>query len=163
MRGIVILEVLRQIEEELGRRIPVMNFFDLVVGTRSVVSCKMQPMKKMVSSDCSTGGILAIGLGIKNWSVKQSTELFTNLVNEAFTTKVLGGVMFATTKYSTRHIEDALKKCFKDEPIFGGGPESSSAYARKVAVTAATETGEQAVIFTNYNRAHDDQSNVTVK
>jgi patatin-like phospholipase/acyl hydrolase len=34
MRGIVILEVLRQIEEELGRRIPVMNFFDLVVGTR---------------------------------------------------------------------------------------------------------------------------------
>lgn len=36
MRGIVILEVLRQIEEELGRRIPVMNFFDLVVGTRWV-------------------------------------------------------------------------------------------------------------------------------
>jgi patatin-like phospholipase/acyl hydrolase len=37
MRGIVILEVLRQIEEEFGRRIPIMNFFDLVVGTRSVM------------------------------------------------------------------------------------------------------------------------------
>lgn len=65
--------------------------------------------------------------------------------------------MFGTTKYSTSHIEEALKECFKDEPIFGGAPDSSSTYARKVAVTAATETGEQAVIFTNYNRASDEQ------
>ena len=38
IRGIVILEVLRNIERELGRRIPVLDFFDLIVGTRLVLS-----------------------------------------------------------------------------------------------------------------------------
>lgn len=47
---------------------------------------------------------------------------------------------------------------FKDEPIFGGVHETSVSYAHKVAVTASCETGEQAVIFTNYNRADDDTS-----
>jgi patatin-like phospholipase/acyl hydrolase len=37
IRGIVILEVLRQIELELGKRIPIQDFFDLIVGTRLVV------------------------------------------------------------------------------------------------------------------------------
>lgn len=36
IRGIVILEVLRHIQEELGGHIPVQDFFDLIVGTRSV-------------------------------------------------------------------------------------------------------------------------------
>jgi len=36
VRGIAILEVLRQIELELGDRIPVQDFFDLIVGTRLV-------------------------------------------------------------------------------------------------------------------------------
>ncbi len=34
MRGIVILEVLREIQLELGDCIPIQDFFDLVVGTR---------------------------------------------------------------------------------------------------------------------------------
>lgn len=36
MRGIVELEVLKAIEEKLPSRIPVRNFFDLIVGTRFV-------------------------------------------------------------------------------------------------------------------------------
>lgn len=36
MRGIVELEILKAIEEELPPRIPVRNFFDLIVGTRFV-------------------------------------------------------------------------------------------------------------------------------
>jgi patatin-like phospholipase/acyl hydrolase len=37
VRGIVILEVLRNIEQELGGGIKVQEFFDLIVGTRSVI------------------------------------------------------------------------------------------------------------------------------
>jgi len=37
MRGIVILEVLLQLEQELGGHIQIQDFFDLVVGTRLVV------------------------------------------------------------------------------------------------------------------------------
>lgn len=36
MRGIVILEVLHHIQQELGGGIKVQEFFDLIVGTRSV-------------------------------------------------------------------------------------------------------------------------------
>ncbi|KAF2823761.1 hypothetical protein CC86DRAFT_298378 [Ophiobolus disseminans] len=138
IRGIVVLEVLKSIEEELGGRIPVMNFFDLVVGT-------------------SIGGILALGLGVKEWSIQQSIELFPKLIDKIFTSKVLGGTRFGTSKYSTHHVEDALKECFKDDLIFGGFPEVPSAYTRKVAVTATTESGEHGVIITNYNRASDEQ------
>jgi len=34
IRGIVELEVLRAIQEELGNKIPIREFFDLIVGTR---------------------------------------------------------------------------------------------------------------------------------
>jgi hypothetical protein len=37
MRGIVILEVLLQLEQELGGHIRIQDFFDLIVGTRLVV------------------------------------------------------------------------------------------------------------------------------
>lgn len=37
MRGIVILEVLQQVQQKLGGRIPIQDFFDLIVGTRLVI------------------------------------------------------------------------------------------------------------------------------
>jgi hypothetical protein len=85
-------------------------------------------------------------------------KLFLKLVEKAFTPKFFGGVTFGTTKYRTQPFEEALSECFKDEAIFGGVPETPDGCARKVAVTAATETADQAVIFTNYNRADDEQS-----
>ncbi|EUC48828.1 hypothetical protein COCMIDRAFT_2285 [Bipolaris oryzae ATCC 44560] len=133
MRGIVILDVLREIQKELGGRIPVQDFFDLIVGT-------------------STGGLLALGLGVKNWSIEQSTRTFLNLVGNAFTTRYPGGFQFMRSKYKTKPLQSALLQAFGDEAMFGGVPEDMSGSARKVAVTAATETGEEVVIFTNYNR-----------
>lgn len=50
IRGIVELEILRQLEKELGDLISIQSFFDLIVGT-------------------STGGIIALGLTARNWSV----------------------------------------------------------------------------------------------
>lgn len=34
MRGIVELEILKAIQESLGGKIPIVKFFDLIVGTR---------------------------------------------------------------------------------------------------------------------------------
>jgi hypothetical protein len=80
------------------------------------------------------------------------------MVEKAFTPKFFGGISLGANKYRTQPLEEALSECFKDEPIFGGARETPLASARKVAVTSATETAEQAVIFTNYNRADDEQS-----
>jgi len=105
----------------------------------------------------STGGILALALGVKNMPVKTCIALFRKLVGEAFTPKFYGGLKIGKRKYRTRPLENVLIEHFKEESIFGGVHETSASYARKVAVTASCETGEQAVIFTNYNRADDDQ------
>lgn len=137
IRGVVELEVLRSIEQALGGRIPIQEFFDLIVGT-------------------STGGIIALGLGVENWSVDKCMSHFKKLVGKAFTPK-LAGMRLGTSKYRTRPLEEGLKTYFKDVQIFGGIHETSKSHPRKVAVTAACETGEQAVIFTNYNRAEDGQ------
>ncbi|KAL5397840.1 hypothetical protein PMIN03_006175 [Paraphaeosphaeria minitans] len=137
MRGIVILEILSQLQNEL-RGIPVQDFFDLIVGT-------------------STGGILALGLGIKNWSVPHCIALFNKMVDKAFTPRFLGGVSFGKPTYRATPLEDSLAECFGEESMFGGVHETLIPCTRKVAVTSATETGEQAVIFTNYNRADDDE------
>jgi hypothetical protein len=108
----------------------------------------------------STGGIIALGIGVKNWSIESSISLFMKLVDRAFTTKFMGGIKLKR-KYRTEPLEQLLQENFKDEPIFGGTEEysvSHGSYGRKVAVTASTETAEQAVIFTNYNRPDDEQS-----
>ncbi|KAF2012508.1 hypothetical protein BU24DRAFT_442957 [Aaosphaeria arxii CBS 175.79] len=143
MRGIVILEVLRHIQAELGDGIPIQDFFDLIVGT-------------------STGGILALGLGVKNWRVEDCMNMFTRLIDKAFTRKIFGGVTLGKTKYRTQPLDDALKECFGNEALFGGELHTPRS-GRKVAVTSATETGEQAVIFTNYNRVDDEEIHYRLK
>lgn len=101
---------------------------------------------------------MALGLGVKNWRVDDCIVLFHRMVDKGFTAKLLGGITLGTNKYRTRPLEEVFDECFKDEPMFGGVRESPPASARKVAVTSATETADQAVIFTNYNRADDEQS-----
>lgn len=78
-------------------------------------------------------------------------NIFPQLIDKAFTPKV-GGLKFGKRKYRTKPFEEALVDYLKDEPIFGGSHEASARYSRKVAVTAATEMGDEAVILTNYNR-----------
>ena len=80
------------------------------------------------------------------------------MVDKAFTPKLIGGITFGNNKYRTKPLTEALAECFRDEALFGGVREVPLASTCKVAVTSATETAEQAVIFTNYNRSDDENS-----
>jgi hypothetical protein len=107
--------------------------------------------------DNSTGGILALALGIMDWPVDHCMKLFLRLVDKAFTPKVLGGVTFGNPNYRTKPLQEALCDSFEEETMFGGRRDTPIACSRKVAVTSAKRTGEQAVVFTNYNRKEDKQ------
>ena len=65
------------------------------------------------------------------------------------------------SKYKSKPLENALKATFSvsDQPLFGGQHSHYHCLA-KVAVTSATEIGENAVLLANYNRPQriDDQS-----
>ncbi|KAL9049151.1 MAG: hypothetical protein Q9162_007370 [Coniocarpon cinnabarinum] len=134
MRGIVDLEVLRMLQHTLGDRIPIQEFFDLIVGT-------------------STGGIIALGLGAERWSISECIESFLFLCGKAFTehkTKSLahGG------RYRTTALTEALQEKFDAAKYLFGGKSKTNSYTNKVAVTATTETWDEAVVFANYNREH---------
>jgi hypothetical protein len=97
-----------------------------------------------------------LGLGVQQWSVESCITKFTALANKAFTPR-LGGML--GTRYKTGPLEQALEESFGNEFLFGGQHDECKGYHTKVAVTASTETGDKAVIFTNYNRQPDSQGN----
>ncbi|KAK3379099.1 hypothetical protein B0T24DRAFT_716735 [Lasiosphaeria ovina] len=134
IRGIVELVILRAIEKELGDLIPVQNFFDLIVGT-------------------STGGIVALGLGVKNWRVSICIAHFKKLCKEAFTARPLKRLALVSHKsyYKSTPFELALKATFDDQSLLFGGSSSELRTPIKVAVTSTAATENRPVILTNYN------------
>lgn len=64
VRGIIPSMVLKRLEQEFG--LPVQYFFDLIIGT-------------------STGGIITLGLGEKEWSINDCITKFEQLAKTAFT------------------------------------------------------------------------------
>jgi hypothetical protein len=110
----------------------------------------------------STGGIIALGLAAKDWSVENCRQTFVELCGQAFTARIgtsipgIGWLVenYNHSKYETRPLQEALMKAFsEDEYLFGGPREAdSSGSSIRVAVTATSTTGS-AVVLSNYNRA----------
>ena len=134
----------------------IQDFFDLIVGTR-FVPLPSQPCAAFILIKFSTGGIIALGLGARNWSVDDCITYFQNLCVRAFTrrsgTNIPGMSPIIESihhsKYETRPLQEALQKAFtEDVYLFGGSGNSNS--RTKVAVTATT-SGSTSVLA-NYNR-----------
>lgn len=119
----------------------------------------------------STGGIIALGLGVEGWSIDECIDQFAKLCTTAFTPREFHGIWGVEeisaishkySKYKTRPLDDILKTTFSvaDQPLFGGNQNDCHASV-KVAVTSTTETAENALLLTNYNRSHktDNQGN----
>ncbi|KAI0474210.1 hypothetical protein F4859DRAFT_521928 [Xylaria cf. heliscus] len=165
IRGIVELEVLRQIETELGG-VPIQCFIDLIVGTRSKfpIAVVSDPTNHVIS----TGGLVALGLASMNWTVDECIEQFEDLCNQAFTRRTGGGLPLINhfidhhhhSKYQTRTLESALKEAFTDDmQLFGGErPPESAHWQLKVAVTATSLAGNKTYVLSNYNRHGGRQS-----
>ncbi|KAM0713999.1 hypothetical protein Q7P37_010963 [Cladosporium fusiforme] len=146
VRGIVELEILRQLEKELGDLISIQKFFDLVVGT-------------------STGGVVALGLTANNWTVQECIGKFKTLCRKAFTLRrgmnVPGLAWIVSnynhSRYETQPLEEALVEAFGgEEYLFGGQRAESCTINAKVAVTATSAAGT-AMVLANYNRLCDEK------
>ncbi|KAK8254092.1 hypothetical protein IWZ00DRAFT_435915 [Phyllosticta capitalensis] len=142
IRGIVELEVLWQIEQALGGKLPIQRFFDLIVGT-------------------STGGLVALGLAAKEWSVKECIARFETLCKKAFTRRTGGRLpLFGwvienhhQSIYETKPLQEALIEAFgKDDFLFGGSRTAHHSSSVKVAVTTTSAATGTPVVISNYNR-----------
>ena len=116
-------------------------------------------IESLYASNCfSTGGIIALALGVKNWSVDKCISHFVKLCDQAFTPRELHKVpglqkvsaLHHGSSYKTQPLHNALQEELGSEFLFGGPRNSDSTSTTKVAVTATDEAGKKAIIFANY-------------
>lgn len=155
MRGIIELTILREIEAELGYHVPIQNFFDLIVGTRSVVQSYYFHYDTQLTR-CSAGGILALGLGVQNWTVSECMTQFKAFCKQAFTKRAPR--IFKTFTaisgkgiYKSKTIESALQSAFDKNSLLYGRALQKSTTPIRVAVTTTLAEEDRAAILSNYN------------
>ncbi|KAF3272372.1 hypothetical protein TWF970_010094 [Orbilia oligospora] len=111
VRGIVELVILERLEDLIGLGLPIGTFFDLIIGT-------------------STGGLVAMGIGIQKLTAKECTSKFRSICRDGFDHKfltktwVVGWVArwCRDSIYVEEALEKALQEAFSDPPatqVFG--------------------------------------------
>ncbi|KAI2469690.1 hypothetical protein F4781DRAFT_431214 [Annulohypoxylon bovei var. microspora] len=124
-------------------------------GVRGIV--ELQVLKAI--QKVSTGGIIALGLGVNNWSVDECIVNFKDLCGQAFKPREMIGIPLLKklavlnhgSMYKTRAFEELLQKTFTKRPLFGGANDLSE-MVTKVAITTTSEIKQHAVVLANYNR-----------
>ena len=142
----------------------IQDFFDLIVGTRQVNSQfnRWQLCHKYANVLCSTGGLIALGLVSKDWTVEECIYHFENLCVKAFTRRLGSSIpgmsmiieSYHRSKYETAPLQEALQDAFSEDDYLFGGPRVTNPRT-KVAVTATT-AGTVSVLA-NYNRNCSDK------
>lgn len=126
----------------------------------------------MLTTVYSTGGIIALGIGVDRWSIESCIERFKQLCGTAFTPREMHGLKglqkvvawkHKNSKYKTKPLTEALKKSFTEESRLFGGPNESDHYSMKVAITSAMDTCQQPIVFANYNRLQLDAARMCLE
>ncbi|TRX93493.1 hypothetical protein FHL15_005768 [Xylaria flabelliformis] len=113
----------------------------------------------------SAGGLAALGICTRGWSVNEAIAKFKVLAKEVFKPRDTSRIhfledftnVFHGNLYKTQTLENALKREFSNGFLFAGN--SSLQQMPKVAVTSSSLFGKQAVILTNYNLSSEDVKN----
>ena len=142
IRSMVQLEILRLLEEEWLDTLSIRCFFDLIVGS-------------------GTGGIIALGLTTRGWSVKKCMFHVERILKFALNRRTgrsipgIGRILESASKekYDTGGLEHALKEAFgEDDCLFGSlDSRDSLASTSDVAVVASNPIGTP-VLLASYNR-----------
>ncbi|OCK84171.1 hypothetical protein K432DRAFT_289452 [Lepidopterella palustris CBS 459.81] len=148
IRNVIQLEILRLIERQLNGKVPIQCLFDLIIGS-------------------GTGGVIALGLATRNWSVEECLGQFERICMESFSHRAgrdipgIGWLVESINncKYDSHSTEKALQEAFSDSQYLFGGPRPSnpSEFHVKAAVLATTPGGNP-VVLANYNRQSRDRS-----
>lgn len=164
IRGVVELAILSTIEKEIGFGIPIQEMFDLVVGTSTGNKLPfVTHVNGRLGADDGEGGIVALGVFERRWTLTEAKRRFQSLARQAFSLRralsvpVLSAMIqpFCDYKYKTSGIEEALKESFGEEFMFGqlrDRPEDAVGDQVKVGVVTCIEGRYQPCLIANYSR-----------
>ncbi|KAF3126113.1 hypothetical protein TWF703_010574 [Orbilia oligospora] len=147
IKGIIELVILKRLMDITGLGINIGYFFDLIVGT-------------------STGGLIALGLGLRGLSIDTMFQEFTNICENTFfgplgqTVKKIGFAFnWYDSLYSTEYLKARVKEILsidgKDLSMFGSPMQTGKQPITHVGVTTVKK-GEIASTVANYNRTVPD-------
>ncbi|KAF2729081.1 hypothetical protein EJ04DRAFT_503032 [Polyplosphaeria fusca] len=147
IRSIIQVEILKLIEAELGGKLPIQSFFDMIIGE-------------------GTGGVIALGLVTSGWSLADCETHVMSLVEKIFTrgnTQRLPNVSLRPTKsshakYRSKILDESLNALFQSEPRIIDTPPTIDPIAQstRLAVLTSSATGRK-VLFSNYRRRQSPQ------
>lgn len=126
-------------------------------------------LKRGLLTAYSTGGLVALGIGAKSWTIEKCRQNFESLCKDAFQLRAhrdLGFLAYAWNafnhgKYKTSPLEESLKKAYcslnwKHEPLFGGISTIPCSPIKAAVVVANIGLGP--VVMASYNRSSQENS-----
>ncbi|KAI0423414.1 hypothetical protein F5Y09DRAFT_357001 [Xylaria sp. FL1042] len=156
IRGIAELAILSELEREVGPGFRIQDLFDLVIGTSTGKYYHLELFTQKTDAWGLLGGIIALGVFEKNWSLVDAESMFKELVKTAFSKKLLMrppllsrvSKLFMSVKYKTEGIESSLKNAFGDGYLFGQADgHKAGGDAVKVAVVTCVEGRNQPTLI----------------
>lgn len=114
----------------------------------------------------STGGVIALAMGVKDWRMRRCIDDFVHLCGVAFTPRSMHDVPILrhlipfrhAARYETSPLLTVLKSTFGEQRLFGGDQSQSPDHGAKVAVIATDEVGRRAVVLANYSRKESKEA-----
>ncbi|KAK3330701.1 hypothetical protein B0H66DRAFT_528046 [Apodospora peruviana] len=165
IRGIVELAILTEIEKATGLQIRIQDLFDLVIGTSTGKPPRIPYLHLKKGTYNALGGIVALGVFEKRWTLGHADGRFRSLADRAFTLRKALKVPilskfaepFCDHKYTSVGITSALKESFGDGYLFGQSSSLASSGDRigdrvKVGVVTCQEGRRQPCLIANYSR-----------
>eukprot|EP00054_Salpingoeca_dolichothecata_P023631 m.158124 g.158124 ORF g.158124 m.158124 type:complete len:581 (+) comp24744_c0_seq2:3-1745(+) len=138
-KGLVSIDVLKALERRIDR--PLAEQFDLICGT-------------------STGGILAFGLGVRQFSLDKLENMYFDLGAKVFTTSTVAGstrVLSRRAYYDSNTVQDIFREHFGEDTLI----DSASGGNLKMFVNSTlSEPGDSVApyMFRNYNLPPEEKS-----
>jgi hypothetical protein len=140
VQSVVQLELLKMIEKELRGRIGVQSLFDLIIGE-------------------GTGGILALGLGSRGWTVDDCERHMLELLDKCFSSSAhrrFPGISFrrrqyGSWKYHSKPLEEGLKDLFTPhQSLVDQAPEDLWIENNAHVAVVTRMVGGKPAVFTNH-------------
>lgn len=98
-----------------------------------------------------TGGVIALGLGVENWTTHRCLDNLKNLLRRAFSEPRQMANLNQKGNYRSRPLREGLSELF-DETSKLYGNFTPQGLSTRVAVTSTLVREHQSVVLANYNR-----------